>query len=388
MRKAAALAALLLLAGCAGGSEGRPALAETGAPAPQLRLTGLLNAPVKEIRGWDELKGRVVMLQFWATWCEECKEPMARFSALAERFGSDRAVFIAVTDENGADVRKYLKDRPVRGWVAPGAGPEIFRAFKVYGRPYAVLVSTDGRVAELNTPGASDEENIRRLLAGAAPALPGAISTAAASSGAGVLAEFSISEASRYGGSANSGADSLNATGMPLRYAFDFVYGHYDKFYIMPGAERTMNAYYDMRIHFPEGRGDAVRREFFARGLETALGLKVKDTQREADVYVLKVAPGGPLNLTKRDVPAGAECDGKGCRVQGGSFALLASGLEKRLGRPVFDETGVRGGCTYVFDFQDGDLNSITGRLKTRLGLRLEQRKRKIRVLEVSRPEP
>jgi len=379
------LSALLSVSACAPKAAERPRFAKAGQSAPDLRLPKLVNAPLAEVKSWEDLKGKAVVLEFWATWCENCVDSIAHLNNLAEKFSADPVVFISVTDETAGDVKEFMQTRPVRGWVAPEAGADVFRAFRVYGRPHTVLITKEGRVAEITNPSALAEENIRRLLSGRFPAPVGG---SAAASGQDALAEFYISEAASPGGSLSSGSSRLRASGMPLKYALDFIFGATAKFEVKPEAARAMDGYYDMRLQFPEGRGDKLRREFFLKGLETALGLKVRDAAREAEVYVLKAAPGGPVNIKKRESPGNVRFEGQTCVVEGGSFATLAEALGARLGDLVLDETGVEGSYFYVFDFKDGDRKAFNARLGSQLGLKLERRLRKIRVLEISRPAP
>jgi len=360
VKRAAPLVFLLLLAACSDRSGGRPRFAKAGQSAPELRLPKLLNATLPEIKSWEDLKGKAVVLEFWATWCENCVDSIARLNSLAEKFSSDPVVFISVTDETEGDVKEFMRTHPVSGWVAPEAGAEVFRAFRVYGRPHTVLVTRDGRVAEITNPGALAEESIKRLLSGQAAA-PGAGASAASGAAAGALAEFYISEAALPGGNVSSGASQLRAAGMPLKYALDFIFGAVDKLEVKPEAARAMEAYYDMRLRFPEGRGDKLKREFFLKGLETALGLKVRDVSRETEVFVLKTAPGGPVNIKKRANPGNARFEGQTCVVEGGSFATLCEALRARLGDLVLDETKVEGSYSYTFDFKDGQTVAIDG---------------------------
>ncbi|PIU19457.1 MAG: hypothetical protein COT18_07465 [Elusimicrobia bacterium CG08_land_8_20_14_0_20_59_10] len=392
MKLRALLLAVVILgcSACSGGGSERPRFAAKNKPAPELRLKKLLNAPAAEIRGWQALKGRAVILQFWATWCEECEEAIPHLNDLAAAFADAPVAFIWVTDETEADVKEFLKSHPVKGWIAPEAGAGIFRSFRVYGRPHTVLVDKDAVVTDITVPGAVTQDAIRCLLAGAPPKRTGRASPGEApgKAAADVLAEFYIAEAAGAGSSASYGPDRMSGTGIPLKHAFDFLFGRADKLDIKPQAARAMNGFYDIRFRFPKGRGEKLRREFFLKGLETALGLKVKELSRRAEVYILKTAPGGPLNVTEKKNPGAAGLEGGKCAVDGGSFGLLSGALSERLGEPVLDETGLRGYYAYSFDFKSGDKKVFNTELNSQLGLRLERRLRKIRVLEVSRPEP
>ncbi|OGR94904.1 MAG: hypothetical protein A2016_07305 [Elusimicrobia bacterium GWF2_62_30] len=384
IRTLSLLTLLLAFSACTEEDAARPRFAARNQPAPELRLPKLLNAPAAEIRGWDALRDKAVVLEFWATWCEECVDSIPHLNDLAAAAGDAPVVFISVTDESEADVKEFLKSHPMKGWIAPEAGADIFRAFRVYGRPHTVLISRDGRVADITVPGAVTEEAVKRLLSGAPAAQAGRSAPAAAD----VLAEFYLAEAAVSVSSASYGPDRMSGAGIPLKHAFDFVFGQADKLEVKPEAARAMNGFYDIRFRFPKGRGEKYRREFFLKGLETALGLKVKDLSKESEVYLLKRAPGGPLNVRKKETPGAAGSDGGKCAVDGGSFGVLGAALAERLGEPVLDETGLKGYYAYAFDFKSGDKKTFNAELNSQLGLRLERRLRKIRVLEISRPEP
>ncbi|MDA8243312.1 MAG: redoxin domain-containing protein [Elusimicrobia bacterium] len=380
MKKALFLA-LLLGAACSGRPQERPALAKAGFPAPDISLPKLLNAPVKSLSGWEDLRGKAVVLEFWATWCDPCVDAIPGFNRLAERFAGRPVVFIHVTDESEADVRAFLKGHPMSGWVAPEAGADVFKAFRVFGRPHTVLVGPDGVVAAFPRPGELTADMIMELLAGryvpAASAAP-AVSTAQA------LGEFYIAPAASASGTAQYGPASLEATGMPLEYALEWVFGKVDRFDVKPGASADMAATYDIRLRLPESRA-AFRKEFFLKGLESALGLKAARLEREAEVYVLRKAPGGPSNVRPRRDYGGADMKGAVLEVRGASFAPLVSRLREALGRPVLDETGAAGPYEYDFELASADPGTLDRQLQRRLGLRLDLLKRRIAVVEVSR---
>lgn len=382
MKKAAPLLLALALAACGGGgSQERPRLAKAGRPAPQLALPKLLNAPQKTLNGWEELRGKVVVLEFWATWCDPCLEAIPHLNELAERFRGRPVVFIHVTDESEADVRAFLGQHPVTGWIAPEAGADVFKAFRVYGRPHTVLVDSEGTVAAFPRAGALTPEVIMELLAGRYAARPEA--APAASTGT-ALAEFYIAPSAENSGAAQYGPASLAASAMSLEYALEWLYGRVDRFDVKPAAVPAMAAAYDIRFRLPEARA-AQKKEFFLKGLEASLGLKVSRAEREAEVYVLKKAPGGPVNVKPRREAGGASLNGAVLEVRGGSFAVLAGRLKEVLGRPVLDETGEAGPYEYEFELASDDPRVVDAQLQRQLGLKLPLLKRRISVVEVSK---
>ncbi|MDO8805954.1 MAG: redoxin domain-containing protein [Elusimicrobiota bacterium] len=371
---------VLALAACSGEPLERPKLAKKGLPAPEISLKKLIGAPATELKGWEELKGKVVVLEFWATWCEPCVDAIPMLNRLAERFRNQPVVFIHVTDESEADVLEFMKTRRIDGWVAPETGAEVFKAFRVYGRPHTVVIDKAGAVASFPAAGGLNPESLMGLLAGQ----PGPESPAAVSSTAPALAEFYLSKAAAQGGTAQYGPASLNASAMPLEYALEWLYGRIDRFDIQPEAGPAMAAYYNIRLRLPPER-EAQKKEFFLKGLESALGLKVKKTEREAEVYVLKKAPGGMLNVKERRDYGGTEIIGTVLQVKGGSFAAVASRLKEVFRQPVLDETGAAGPFEYDLELDSSDPKAIDLQLRKQLGLKLQRLRRKITVVEISK---
>lgn len=115
-----------------------------GRRAPAIRLTALDGTDVD----LAALRGRVVVVDFWATWCAPCVEAMPLMEALASTFESEGVVFLALSmDEREADVRRFVggRDSPVR--VAMAA-PSLAAEFSVEGIPATFVIDREGVVAD------------------------------------------------------------------------------------------------------------------------------------------------------------------------------------------------------------------------------------------------
>lgn len=385
MRKLLLLLPLLLLAACAKETGERPRLAKAGQPAPELRLPKLLNAPKPVLDGLQELKGRAVVLEFWATWCEPCVDNIPRFNELAAKFKDRPVVFISVTDESEAAVSRFLEKTPLSGWVAPGAGPEAFKAFRVYGRPHTVLIDRSGKVQAITYPDRVTPATIEALMSGSLEQDEGPDAALHADEDSdpdpAVLGEFYLARSSGTS-SVRYRADHFTARALTLRMAFDFLLGTADRLDLGPGTRELVDAAYDIRLTAPTTGPDR-KAELFLKGLAFATGLKVSSSVREEEVWVLKALPGGTRNARRRPDFSEVSFDGVTLRTGGSSFVVLAYHLREKLGVPVLDETREEGPLEYSFSFETRDPKVADAQLRRGLGLRLDRARRKIRVVTV-----
>ncbi len=66
-----------------------------------------------KMRSLSEWSGKILIVNFWATWCPPCKEEMPEFDRLQQEFGSRGIQFLGVALEDGDAVRAYLQHKPV-----------------------------------------------------------------------------------------------------------------------------------------------------------------------------------------------------------------------------------------------------------------------------------
>src|SRR5215475_12511717 len=70
-----------------------------GDPAPPLNLAEVLQAPKDANTTWESLRGKVVVLDFWATWCGPCVASIPHWNELSQKFRDQPVVFLAISDE-------------------------------------------------------------------------------------------------------------------------------------------------------------------------------------------------------------------------------------------------------------------------------------------------
>jgi thiol-disulfide isomerase/thioredoxin len=115
-----------------------------------------------------ELQGKVVMLDFWATWCPPCQEEMPSLVKLAKEYESQGLVFVAASRDDD-DVKEELVTQFVNRYLpdlAPYvvyANDEMAMAFKVEALPTLYFLDRDGKVTDA-VRGMMSEPAIRRRI--------------------------------------------------------------------------------------------------------------------------------------------------------------------------------------------------------------------------------
>jgi peroxiredoxin len=138
-------------------------VAAVGRPAPRVELPGLRGGRVR----LADLRGRPVVLNFWASWCPPCAAEMPEFQRVHRRLG-DRVAFLGVNQRDQAQAAEQLaRSSGVTYPLALDVAGRSFDAFGGLGMPTTVLIGADGTVADIFA-GQLDEtllsERIRRVL--------------------------------------------------------------------------------------------------------------------------------------------------------------------------------------------------------------------------------
>jgi len=91
------------------------------------------------------LTGRVVVVDFWASWCGPCKTSFPLLDIIYRQFTSNGVVLLAVSvDEKAADMEKFLENHPVSFPVVRDARQRLVEAASVDGMPTSFVIDKDG----------------------------------------------------------------------------------------------------------------------------------------------------------------------------------------------------------------------------------------------------
>jgi peroxiredoxin len=111
-----------------------------------------------------DLHGKVVLVNFWATWCPPCRKEMPDLETLYEHFGNEGFVVLAISDEESAKVVPYISDHKVTYPVLLDPGGKVAGIFHVDGIPKSFVFDRDGKFVTLSID-MRTEGQFRRMLA-------------------------------------------------------------------------------------------------------------------------------------------------------------------------------------------------------------------------------
>jgi thiol-disulfide isomerase/thioredoxin len=94
----------------------------------------------------DELKGKVVVLNFWFIGCVGCMDEIPKLSAIADKFkDSDEVVFLAVANNTPQELRTFLRGNKFN-YRHIGQGLQLVKLFEFSGYPKNIVVGRDGKI--------------------------------------------------------------------------------------------------------------------------------------------------------------------------------------------------------------------------------------------------
>jgi cytochrome c biogenesis protein CcmG, thiol:disulfide interchange protein DsbE len=158
--------ALSLGAASCGGGEG-PGAADAsgqksgliGAPAPDFAAEAVSGDGPKSLK---EAQGKVVILDFWATYCEPCKKSFPKYQEIADQFGGEVSVIAVSVDEadnvKKEDIAKFAKDAGVKFAIVWDKDQSVAKKYSPPKMPSSYIIDKTGVVRHLHAGYEDGEE--------------------------------------------------------------------------------------------------------------------------------------------------------------------------------------------------------------------------------------
>jgi peroxiredoxin len=93
-----------------------------------------------------ELKGKVVLVNFWATWCPPCRKEMPDLNTLYQRFKDQGFVILAISDEEADKVKPFIAERNIGYPILLDPGRKVNELFQVQGIPKSFVYDREGKL--------------------------------------------------------------------------------------------------------------------------------------------------------------------------------------------------------------------------------------------------
>jgi cytochrome c biogenesis protein CcmG/thiol:disulfide interchange protein DsbE len=152
---------LLTATGCLGGSRNfvsagselassgtaRPAAPRVGSPAPDFELKDLDGKTVR----LSDLKGKPVLINFWATWCPNCKEDMPGLEKAYQKYRDQGVVFLGVDQGESADtVRNFVKKNGYSWTFLLDSDMKVSMSYRASAIPMTFFIDREGVLQDIH----------------------------------------------------------------------------------------------------------------------------------------------------------------------------------------------------------------------------------------------
>lgn len=126
-----------------------------GNPAPDFELEDINGKKVK----LTDLRGKVLYVEFWASWCLPCVFEMKKVKKIKEHYKSNKdLMFVYISREENKDAWKYgIKEHKVEGLNLFGNNTGVIEKYDADGVPKFVLIDREGKIISSNAPRPSEE---------------------------------------------------------------------------------------------------------------------------------------------------------------------------------------------------------------------------------------
>jgi uncharacterized protein (TIGR03435 family) len=330
-------------------------------PAPELDFTRVINY-TQSTTSLSAFKSKVVILDFWATWCAPCIESFSHLEEMQKKFAGDLQV-ITITDESEERIKKFLQKRNLSLPIVIDTERTLAGKFPHRSIPHTVVIDKRGFVRAITTPAEVTPDVLKKIIDGQGVSLSEKKDvldfdpSKPLSSDDNFTYQVMItpyqhglpSMSNPTGGKGIYKNRRILCTNLSPKTLFEIAYQ-------FPVGIRTMVEVKNIEafewskqsaicfdLIVPEALGDQ-RFEIMREHLKFLYPFKPVIEKRQKKVKVLKVIEGQKLAITPTTGGEKAvEYSGRGLLMKNSELKVISEFLESQLNVPVVDETGLAG---------------------------------------------
>lgn len=376
-----------------------------GEKSPELVFENLINTSQHDIR-LSELKGKIVIIEFWASWCSPCLQAMSHLNQLQKAFPSQIRIIGVNNYDHISMIQRLSKQK---GWsilLANDTAKKINQFYPHHIIPHTVVIDGKGDVAAITSADQISDSVIQRLIASKSISLKKKDDHIGETSVEKLLERFELADMSKpvfnlqnnipefegsYSQVGNGAFSQRRITFINVypfiffNYAYDWPYSRTDD-----KTEYTKSTFpmgtYCLDVILPNPDENALKK-FMRSQLENVLNISVKFEKRKRRVAVIKRSDSSTVQLSEHSladsifVKKRNSFRARGILIDRFIHEFLDEWLI--LGLPCINETGLHEKYDIEFDYAMGVKGALQQALK-RIGLQytIEEREILMMVLE------
>lgn len=381
---AATLAALLTITVTA---QSGPAI--LGATPPDLSVHRVLNAPKDFAFDWEGQRGKVVILEFFGTWCPPCVHGLPKINEFVRGLDAEKYSWWLVADQKVEDLETFMRDHEVVPPILIDDHSGTTKALSPGQYPLAVVIGPDGRIAARMHPALLTAERLSEVLDGErieSPYVPPEIKpdlrwdreAGVDSTSEDALAQVLLqrSGAIRARTLVDEERGRLVGDGLDLKSLIGLAFDAETRHIELSGIESKQR--YRVSVKSVDGHIETAR-AMLQQFLQTSFASEAKVTSFREERVVLERIPGSEVQPAHDESSRqGGTWNDEGVVDMRGVEMSFLAGLvaAQELGAPFekgLNLTGLRGQHRIAFRYERGSQESLASALE-QLGLRFETR--------------
>jgi peroxiredoxin len=367
-----------------------------GDSVPDYQFEKVVNSS-KSTFNLREAKGKILIIEFWGTWCGPCIPALEHLDELQKKFKDD-VVVVGISDDTEERLNKFLLKRPVGLPLVADPMNKSLKFFNVKAVPQTFVANRNGEIIAITHPEEITENKLKDLILGKKVELKTSISI-----GNSDIDYFNADQKTIFSFAIKPMIDSVRTTiSKPGRNVFQnrrysLINGTTDQFLraIFQKTNTRVSILTDKKqFEFkPENRycfdiivPEEDKADFYKIAQEEAkrrLKYKIYTEEKIVDVYVLRKNSDNDILKPSLLEPQSSFSFDKRTRlsVNGNKITTLSDFLEDSFNKPIIDETGLKDKYDYTIDFQNK--TELLEELK-KIGLTLEKANRSIEMLVIA----